>query len=85
MRLDLWLKRVCLIQSRSMAKRGCHEEKILLAGEAVKESHSVREGELLTLIFPGRSLEIEVLKVPSGNVSKKEAPDFYRVLGEELV
>lgn len=82
MRLDLWLKRVCLVKSRSLAKRGCQTGDILLDGERVKESHSLRPGEVLSLGFPSRQLEIEVLAIPDGNVSKKNAPDFYKVLGE---
>ncbi len=79
MRLDLWLKRVCLLKSRSLAKRGCRSGDILLNGESVKESHSLRPGEKLRMSFPSRILEIEVLAIPAGNVTKKDAPDYYRI------
>jgi ribosomal 50S subunit-recycling heat shock protein len=85
LRLDLWLKRVCLLKSRSLGKRGCQSGDILLNGEAVKESHGLRSGEILQMNFPSRRLEIEVLTIPTGNVTKKDAPDYYRVLDEELI
>lgn len=85
MRLDLWLKRVCLVKSRSMAKRGCRSGDILLEGEPVRESHALRAGERLTLRFPSRELEIEVLVIPEGNVTKRDAPDCYRVLADNSV
>jgi ribosomal 50S subunit-recycling heat shock protein len=83
LRLDIWLKRVCLVKSRSLAKRGCQSGDILLAGQSVKESHSLRVDEILSLTFPARRLEIRVADIPEGNVSKKSAPDFYEVLKEE--
>ncbi len=83
MRLDIWLKRVCLVKSRSLAKRGCQSGDILLGGEPVKESHSLRLDEVLSLTFPARRLEIRVASIPEGNVSKKSAPDCYEVLSEE--
>ena len=82
MRLDLWLKRVCLVKSRSLAKRGCKSGDILLGGATVKESHALRPGENLTLRFPSREMEIEVLSIPEGNVPKKEATTHYRVIAE---
>jgi len=82
MRLDLWLKRVCLVKSRSLAKRGCQSGDILLDQAPVKESHALRVGEILILRFPSRELEIEVLSVPEGNVAKKDAGMHYRILNE---
>ncbi len=82
MRLDLWLKRVCLVKSRSLAKRGCQTRDILLGGEPVKESHSLRPGEVLSLSFPSKLMEIEVLAIPEGNVAKKDAHEYYEVLSE---
>ncbi|MBC8366786.1 hypothetical protein H8E52_05180 [bacterium] len=83
MRLDIWLKQVCLVKSRSLAKRGCQSGDILLSGEPVKESHSLRVNEILSLSFPARRLEIRVAAIPEGNVPKKSAPDFYEVLSDE--
>jgi len=82
LRLDLWLKRVCLVKSRNLAKRGCQTESILLDDGPVKESHALRPGERLRLRYPSRELEIEVLAIPEGNVARKDAPAHYRVLAD---
>jgi ribosome-associated heat shock protein Hsp15 len=80
LRLDVWLNKVCLIKSRSQAKSGCKSGKILLEGEPVKESHAVKPGERLKLILPGREIELRVRQLPAGNVSRREAPDFYELI-----
>ncbi len=85
MRLDVWLSKVCLLKSRSQAKTGCQSGKILLAGEPVKESRLLREGDLLTLQFPSKSVELRVLALPTGNVSKKTAADYYEVISEQPI
>ena len=85
MRLDVWLKKVCLLKSRSQAKSGCQSGKILLDGAAVKESHSVHSGERITLIFPKRRVELTVTAVPEGNVSKKDAGFYYEVESETAI
>ncbi len=83
MRLDVWLSKVCLLKSRSQAKSGCKSGKILLDGCAVKESHAVRPGERITLCFPQREIELEVRELPAGNVSRKDAPNYYEILSEQ--
>jgi ribosomal 50S subunit-recycling heat shock protein len=82
-RLDVWLKKVCLLKSRSQAKSGCQSGKILLDDRKVKESHTVHPGERITLVFPHRQLEIQVIDLPEGNVSRKNAPHYYRILVDE--
>ena len=85
MRLDVWLNKVCLVRSRSQAKSGCQSGKILLAGEIVKESRSLREGDELTLHLPGKVIELRVVALPPGNVSRKSAAENYEVLSEKRV
>lgn len=74
MRLDVWLHKVCLVKSRSLAKKGCRAGRILLGGLPVKESQRLRPGDRLTL--PDR--EIEVVELPEGNVAKREAGKYYK-------
>ena len=85
MRLDVWLSKVCLVKSRSQAKSGCHAGKILLKGATVRESRSVKEGDEITLYFPGKVMELRVLALPTGNVPKKQARDYYELLEERLI
>lgn len=85
LRLDVWLSKVCLVRSRSQAKAGCHSGKILLGDAPVKESHELRPGEELTLIFPQRELRLRVLDIPAGNVARRDAPSYYALLGERTL
>ena len=73
MRLDVWLSKVCLLKTRSMAKKGCQAGRILVDGEPAKESRQIRPGERVTL--PDR--EVRVLEIPEGNVSKKDAGRYH--------
>ena len=77
MRLDVWLSKVCLLKTRSMAKKGCQSGSILVDGAAAKESRKLRPGDVVTVM--GR--EYRVLELPEGNVAKREAGRCY----EEVV
>jgi ribosome-associated heat shock protein Hsp15 len=85
MRLDLYLHRVCLVKSRTMAKEACDRGKVTVDGQEAKGSHAVRAGERVRCDLGTRVLEIEVLAVPEGQVSRKDAPSYYRVLSDERV
>lgn len=82
MRLDVWLNKVCLTKSRSQAKAGCRGGHVLLESRSVKESHELSGGELLLLREGDREREVRVLAIPAGNVSRKEARDYYEIVAE---
>ena len=73
MRLDVWLSKVCLLKTRSMAKKGCQAGRILVDGEPARESRQLHPGQRVTL--PDR--EVKVLEIPEGNVAKKDAGKYY--------
>lgn len=79
-RLDVYLSAVCVLKSRSMAKEACTRGKVSLNGATAKASHGVSSGDRIRVDLGTRILEVEVLDVPPGPVSKKRAPDFCRVL-----
>jgi len=82
-RLDLFLKAVCVLRSRTLAKEACSREKITVNGEPGKASRAVSPGDRIRLVLGLRILEIEVVEIPSGQVSKKTAGDFFRVLVDQ--
>jgi ribosomal 50S subunit-recycling heat shock protein len=43
----------------------------------------VKAGQIITINFTNRTLEVEVLEVPSKSVKKEEAKNFYRIIREE--
>lgn len=82
MRIDQWLSKVCLLKSRSQAKKGCQGGQILLDGEPVKESHALLPGEEITLVMPTKELRLKVLEIPTGNVSKRDADLYFEMISE---
>jgi ribosome-associated heat shock protein Hsp15 len=80
MRIDSLLKALCLVKTRSLARKGCERGGVRLNGAAVKPSREARAGDIIEVRYPGRSLVIELLELPGGQASRKEAPGYYRVI-----
>ena len=83
MRLDLYLKRCCLTRRRSEAKRACENGTVTLDGRRAKPGQAVSPGRRVSISFLDRYLELEILKLPAGNVSRAEARAYYEVLRDE--
>jgi ribosomal 50S subunit-recycling heat shock protein len=85
LRLDSFLSEVRLIKRRTQAKIACEGGKVLLDGKVAKPGKEVKAGQIITINFANRTLEVEVEGIPSGNVRKAEAKNFYRVIREEKI
>jgi ribosomal 50S subunit-recycling heat shock protein len=85
MRVDLFLKHVCLAKSRSRAQALCNGGSILINARPARPSAEVHEGDRLELALPGRRLIIEIDQVPARQLSKSTAPEAYRILLDERV
>ncbi len=48
-----------------------------------KPGKEVKPGQVITIDFANRLLEVEVVDIPRRNVRKEEAKDFYRIIREE--
>lgn len=83
MRLDQFLKTCCLVKRRSEAKRACDNGIVSVSGVTAKASREIKTGETIAIAFTDRLLEIEVLDLPRGNVSKSQATAYYRVERDE--
>ena len=84
-RLDVFLNRTRLLKSRTLAKEACDRGKITANGEPAKASRAVRPGDRVRIDLGLRVIEVEVLGVPPGQISKKEARDLYRVIEDRRV
>ncbi len=82
MRIDLLLKTLCLVKTRSLASKGCETGNVRIGGAVVKPSREAVEGDIIEVRKPGHSLVIELTEMPAGQVSKRNAPRFYRVVRE---
>ena len=83
MRLDTFLSDTRLIKRRTQAKKACEDGLVLLDGRAAKPGKEVRPGNIITINFAHRILEVEILDVPARSPRKEEAKNFYRTIREE--
>jgi len=83
MRVDQFLKRSCLVKHRSFAKLACDRGRVFVDGVKAKPSKELRVGSRVVLSLTDGDLEIEVVAIPKGNVSKARAQELYRVLRDE--
>ena len=82
MRIDLLLKYLCLVKTRSMGKKGCEKGRIKINGLAVKPAGECRAGDVLEIRYPHRILVAELLEEPGGQVSRKESAKYLRIIRE---
>ena len=78
MRVDLVLKYLCLVKSRSMAKTLCDRGQVFVDGRAVRASAGVGEGSRITVQLKARTFSVELVQVPQKQLSKTSAVDYYR-------
>ena len=83
MRVDLALKRLLLVKSRTEGKEACDVGAVSVNGARVKASHELRVGDRVRIAFAERTLEIELLGEIGKSVSRERAKALYRVLRDE--
>jgi ribosomal 50S subunit-recycling heat shock protein len=82
MRVDVLLKSLCLVKTRSQGRKGCEAGMIKLNGRAAKPSREVRPGDLIEIQYPATLLLVEVTELPAGQIARKDRERFYRVVRE---
>ncbi len=83
MRVDLALKRLLLVRSRTEAREACDVGAVYVNGKRAKASTEVRPGDRVRVEYAHRSLEVELLGEIGKNVSRAEAKALYRVVRDE--
>ena len=79
MRLDKYLKVSRLIKRRTVANEACDAGRVMVNGKVAKASVSVKQGDIIEILFGSRTVKAEVLDVQE-TVRKEEAKDMYRLL-----
>lgn len=82
MRLDLFLTKSRLIKRRSLAKAACDKGIVSIDGHRAKAGKEIAPGQKMTIDFTSRLLEVRILQLPRGNVSRKKAAELYEILRE---
>ena len=80
MRLDKFLKVSRLIKRRTVANTVSEMGMILVNGNPAKPAKQLKVGDIIEIEYSNRVEKVEVLVVPSGNVSVQEASSLYRVI-----
>ena len=79
MRLDKYLKVSRIIKRRTVANEACDAGRVMINGRPAKASAEVKVGDILSIQFGTRPVEVEVLDVKE-TVKKEEAKEMFRYL-----
>jgi ribosomal 50S subunit-recycling heat shock protein len=82
MRLDKFLKVSRLIKRRTVAKEVSDQARIFINDRPSKPSKELKEGDKLAIEYYNKTVVVEILKIPQGNVSIQESKDLYRLVEE---
>jgi len=77
LRVDLWLRHVCLVKHRAQATEACQGGHVKINGRRAKPSSTIREGDVVEMTA-GRVGRFVVLAVPPKPVSKQMGREMYR-------
>ena len=79
MRLDKYLKVSRIIKRRTVANDACDAARVTVNGRPAKASYDVKENDIISVDFGGRTLKVRVLCVKE-TVGKQGAADLYEVV-----
>lgn len=85
MRLDLFLKKICLVRQRSAAKEICEAGAVQVNGHLAKPAQDVDAGDVVRVRFAHRELELRVVALPHGNIAKREVFRYVEVLRDDAI
>ena len=80
MRLDKFLKVSRLIKRRTVANTVSDMGRVLVNGNPAKPAKQLKVGDIIEIEYSNRLEKVEVLVVPTGNVSVQDASSLYRVI-----
>jgi len=77
MRIDNWLKLVCLFKHRSEATEACKGGHVKINGQRVKAAAHVKVDDVVEFLLNDRFRKVVVVALPQTNVSKAAARTMY--------
>ena len=81
MRLDKFLKVSRLIKRRTVANEACDAQRITVNGKNAKASYDVKLGDLITVAFGSKSVNVKVLEIKE-TTKKSESSGMYEIVSE---
>ena len=85
MRIDQLLNILCLIKTRSIAKKACDKKLVKINDKIAKSSSKVFLDDIVEYQIYGYLTKIKILEIPKGNVSKTNSPNFYEIMTREKI
>ena len=82
MRLDKFLKVSRLIKRRTVANAISDMGRVCVNNNPAKPSKTLKVGDIIEIEFANRVEKVEVLIIPTGNVSVQDAPTLYKIIEE---
>ena len=83
MRIDKLMNKLCLVKTRTIAKKACDKNLVKINDKVAKSSTKVSAGDVIDYELYSYKNQLKITKVPNGNVSKEQAPEYYEVLERE--
>lgn len=80
MRLDKFLKVSRLIKRRTVANSVSEMGRVLVNGNPAKPAKQLKVGDIIEIEYSNRVEKVEVLIIPTGNVSIQDAGNLYRIV-----
>lgn len=80
MRLDKFLKVSRLIKRRTVANSVSELGRILVNGNISKPAKQLKVGDIIEIEYSNRTEKVQILQIPTGNVSVQEAGNLYKTL-----
>ncbi len=85
MRIDKFLKISRIIKRRTEAKSACENNCVKINNRIAKAGDNIKIFDKIEIQFKHKILEIEVLKIPEGNVPVSSATQLFQVNRDEKV
>ena len=85
MRIDKFFKLSRIIKRRTEAKKACDNHCVKINGKIAKAGNIINNFDKIEIHFRHKVLEVEVLEIPSGNVSGFRSSQLYRIIKEEKI
>lgn len=80
MRLDKFLKVSRLIKRRTVANTVSEMGRVLVNGSSAKPAKQLKVGDIIEIEYSNRVEKVEVLSIPTGNVSVQESSTLYKII-----
>ena len=79
MRIDKFLKVSRIIKRRTIANEACDAGRVLINDKVIKASAEIRVGDIVEVLFGGKSVKVEVLSLKE-TTKKDEAQELFKYL-----